>query len=168
MQPYSVVGKRILRIDGSVKATGEAKFTVDVVLPGTLYGKILRSPYPHAKILSIDTGKAETLPGVKAVITGKDTGVVRFSFIDTPRYPADQYPGIPIFSLFDHAAGPQGFASDVTCVSEVEDDTARNRQSMDENLQKGRSNCRDCSTLGWTNITPDYGPMIPVQQAIVV
>lgn len=92
MQQYSVVGKRIPRVDGSVKATGEAKFTVDVVLPGMLYGKVLRSPYPHAKILSIDTSKAEALPGVKAVITGKDTGIVRFSFIDTPRYPADQCP----------------------------------------------------------------------------
>jgi len=92
MQQYSVVGKSIPRVDGSLKATGEAKFTVDVVLPGMLYGKILRSPYPHAKILSIDTSKAEVLPGVKAVITGKDTGIVRFSFIDTPRYPADQCP----------------------------------------------------------------------------
>lgn len=92
MPQYSVVGKSIPRVDGSLKATGEAKFTVDIALPGMLYGKILRSPYPHAKILSIDTSKAEALPGVKAVITGKDTGEVRFSFIDTPRYPADQCP----------------------------------------------------------------------------
>ncbi len=92
MQQYSVVGKSIPRVDGSLKATGEAKFTVDIALPGMLYGKILRSPYPHAKILSIDTSKAEALPGVKAVITGKDSGEVRFSFIDTPRYPADQCP----------------------------------------------------------------------------
>lgn len=92
MQQYSVVGKPIPRVDGSLKATGEAKFTVDIALPGMLYGKILRSPYPHARILSIDTSKAEALPGVKAVITGKDTGEVRFSFIDTPRYPADQCP----------------------------------------------------------------------------
>jgi len=92
MPQYSVVGKPIPRVDGSLKASGEAKFTVDIVLPGMLYGKILRSPYPHARILNIDTTKAEALPGVKAVITGKDTGVVRFSFIDTPRYPADQCP----------------------------------------------------------------------------
>ncbi len=92
MQQYSVVGKRIPRVDGGVKVTGEAQFTADVVLPKMLYGKILRSPYPHAKILSIDTTEAEALPGVKVVISGKDTGVVRFSFIDTPRYPADQCP----------------------------------------------------------------------------
>ncbi len=92
MQEYSVVGKPVPRVDGSVKATGEAKFTVDVVLPKMLYGKILRSPYPHAKIVNINTDKAEALPGVKAVVTGKDSGVVRFSFLDTPRYPADQCP----------------------------------------------------------------------------
>ena len=92
MQQYSVVGKSIPRLDGRVKATGEAKFAVDVVLPGMLYGKILRSPYPHAKIVNIDTSKAEALPGVKAVISGKDTGVVRFGFIDTPRYPVEQCP----------------------------------------------------------------------------
>ena len=73
------------RVDGRIKATGEAKFTVDLTLPGMLYARSLRSPYPHARILNIDTGKAETLPGVKAVITGKDVGVVRFGCIDTPR-----------------------------------------------------------------------------------
>jgi 4-hydroxybenzoyl-CoA reductase subunit alpha len=92
MQQYNVVGKPIPRVDGSPKATGEAKFTVDIVLPGILHGKILRSPYPHAKILKTDISKAVSLPGVKAVITGRDTGEVRFSFIDTPRYPADQCP----------------------------------------------------------------------------
>lgn len=89
---HRVVGKRIPRVDANVKATGQAEFAVDVVLPRMLHGKILRSPYPHARILSIDTSRAETMPGVKAVITGKDTGVVRFSFLDTPRYPADQSP----------------------------------------------------------------------------
>jgi len=89
---HSAVGKRVPRVDGSLKATGEARFTVDIALPNMLHGKILRSPYPHARIISIDTSKAEALPGVKAVITGRDTGIVRFSFIDTPRYPADQCP----------------------------------------------------------------------------
>jgi CO/xanthine dehydrogenase Mo-binding subunit len=92
MQSYSVVGKGLLRVDGRVKATGEARYTFDLVLPGMLYGRILRSPYPHAKILNIDTRKAEALLGVKAVITGKDIGAVRFGCIDTPRYPADQSP----------------------------------------------------------------------------
>ncbi len=92
MQQYSVVGKPLPRIDGKIKATGEAKFTDDLVLPGMLCGKILRSPYPHARIVNIDTSQARALPGVRAVITGNDVGVVRFSFLDTPRYPADQCP----------------------------------------------------------------------------
>ena len=69
MEKYSVVGKSLPRMDAAVKATGEAKFTADLALPRTLYGKILRSPYPHARILKIDTTKAERLLGVKAVIT---------------------------------------------------------------------------------------------------
>ena len=92
MKEYSVVGKPLRRVDGKVKVTGEAQFAVDIKLPNMLHGKILRSPHAHAKIIGIDTNKAESLPGVKAVITGRDTGPVRFGFVDTPRYPADQYP----------------------------------------------------------------------------
>ena len=77
MEKYSVIGKRLPRVDGVVKATGEAKYTADMVLPRMLYGKVLRSPYPHAKIVHIDTSRAERLPGVKAVITGKDTPGIR-------------------------------------------------------------------------------------------
>ena len=55
------------------KVTGRATYTFDVKLPGMLYGKILRSPHPHAKIIKIDFSKALELPGVKAVVTGKDT-----------------------------------------------------------------------------------------------
>ncbi len=73
MSKYSVIGKRVRRVDGPEKVTGNAKYTFDMVLPNMLYGKILRSPYPHAKILSIDTSAAEKLAGVKAIVTGKDT-----------------------------------------------------------------------------------------------
>lgn len=62
------LGKRIVRVDGPDKVTGRAKYTYDIRLPGMLYAKILRSPYPHARIRSIDTSRAEKLPGVKAVI----------------------------------------------------------------------------------------------------
>ena len=74
MEEYSVIGKRIPRIDGKIKVKGEAKYAADYEMPGTLWCKILRSPYPHAKILNIDTGRAERLPGVKGVLTGKDFG----------------------------------------------------------------------------------------------
>ena len=73
MQEYSVVGKRIPREDALVKITGKAEYSTDILLPGMLYGKILRSPYPHARILNIDTTKAGKLPGVKAVLTAKNT-----------------------------------------------------------------------------------------------
>jgi len=71
---YAVIGKATTNIDGFAKVTGQAQYTSDMVLPQMLYGKILRSPYPHAKILNIDTSKAEKLVGVKAVVTAKDTG----------------------------------------------------------------------------------------------
>ena len=70
---HSVIGKRVANVDGWEKVTGSAKYTVDMELPGMLYGKILRSPHAHAKIVGIDTRRAEQLPGVKIVLTGKDT-----------------------------------------------------------------------------------------------
>ena len=86
-----IIGKRVPRIDGPIKVTGEAKFTVDIQIPGMLCAKILRSPLPHARILNIDTSRAMKIPGVKAVITGQDAWDVRHGFVETPRYPADQY-----------------------------------------------------------------------------
>ena len=70
---YSVLNTRVHNVDGYAKVTGRATYTFDVKLPGMLYGKILRSPHPHARIISIDPTEALKLPGVKAVVTGKDT-----------------------------------------------------------------------------------------------
>ncbi|GAI22869.1 unnamed protein product, partial [marine sediment metagenome] len=92
MAEHSVVGKPVLRVDAKSKATGGAKYTTDIMLSRMLHAKILRSPYPHARIININTGKAEKLPGVEAIITGKDTSGIRFAFVDTPRYPADEHP----------------------------------------------------------------------------
>ena len=72
MENLKVVGKKIPKLDAPLKATGAAQYIQDIKLPGMLYGKILYSKYPHAKILKIDTSKAERLPGVKAVVTAKD------------------------------------------------------------------------------------------------
>jgi CO/xanthine dehydrogenase Mo-binding subunit len=66
------IGKRTIRPDGEDKVTGRAQYAADYSMPGQIYGKVLRSPHPHARILSIDTSKALALPGVKAVVTGKD------------------------------------------------------------------------------------------------
>jgi len=70
------VGQSVPRVDGVEKVTGAAKFLGDLVIPGMLHGKILRSSYPHARILSIDTSKAEALPGIAAVLTAADLGDV--------------------------------------------------------------------------------------------
>ena len=69
---FSVIGKSVPKIDAREKVTGKARYTGDLKVPGMLIGKILRSPHAHARILSIDTSKAEKLPGVEAVITAKD------------------------------------------------------------------------------------------------
>ena len=88
----SYVGQRIPRKDGPEKVTGRAKYTGDLQLSGMLVGRILRSPHPHARILNIDISRAEQLAGVKAVITAQDTAGIKHGFVETPRYPADQYP----------------------------------------------------------------------------
>jgi CO/xanthine dehydrogenase Mo-binding subunit len=86
------VGRRIPRKDGPDKVTGRARYAVDIQLPGMLIGRILRSPHPHARILSIDISRAQRLKGVMGVVTAEDTIGVKHGFIETPRYPADQYP----------------------------------------------------------------------------
>src|SRR5688572_4117452 len=73
MPDFDVIGQPLKRtIDGTDKVTGSAKYTADITLPGTLYGKTLKSPYPRARIVSIDKSEALALPGVHAVITGRD------------------------------------------------------------------------------------------------
>src|SRR5438128_3339930 len=70
---FSVVGQRVQRVEGYDKVTGESKYIADIALPGMLIGKILRSPYPHARILRIDTSRAERLRGLRAVVTAEDS-----------------------------------------------------------------------------------------------
>ena len=71
-QDFKSIGTRPLRPDGIDKVTGRARYGADIDLPGQLVGRVLRSPHAHAKIISIDTSKAEALAGVKAVITAND------------------------------------------------------------------------------------------------
>ena len=72
MTSYETIGQRTIREIDRDKVTGLAAFGDDVTLPGTLHGLVLRSPYAHAKILSIDTRRALKVDGVKAVITNAD------------------------------------------------------------------------------------------------
>lgn len=71
-QNYKIIGKPESRVDALGKVTGKAKFAEDYNVAHQLYGKVLRAKHPHAKILKIDTSKAEKLPGVEAVLTAKD------------------------------------------------------------------------------------------------
>lgn len=71
--PFKVVGHRVRQMDGAEKASGSALYAEDLRLEGLLYGKILRSPYPHAKIVNIDAEKTRSLPGVVCVITAANT-----------------------------------------------------------------------------------------------
>ena len=79
---YKVIGTRPIRHDGLEKVIGSAKYGADTQLAGMLHGKVLRSPYAHARIRSIDTGKAEALPGVTAVVTAKDFPIIGDQAID--------------------------------------------------------------------------------------
>ena len=72
MSEYTVLGKRVTRVDALEKVTGAAQYGGDVHLPGMLHGKFVRSAHPHAKILNIDTSEAEKLPGVRAIVTQDD------------------------------------------------------------------------------------------------
>lgn len=82
-----LIGTRMPRVDSEPKVRGEAQFTADIKLPRMLHAKVLRSPYPHAVIKSLDTSAARALPGVKAVISGQDTAGVKWGVF---RYTRDQ------------------------------------------------------------------------------
>lgn len=85
MKDFDVISTRAHRIDTPDKATGKAIFVDDLSRPGMLYGALLQSPHAHANILSIDTSKAEALPGVKAVITHKEAGTIPYG-VSPARY----------------------------------------------------------------------------------
>ncbi|HEU5464903.1 MAG TPA: molybdopterin cofactor-binding domain-containing protein, partial [Candidatus Binatia bacterium] len=69
---YRVVGKSVPRVEGAEKVTGKTRYAADIDIPGALWAKLLRSPLPHARILSLNTSKAAQLRGVYAVISGAD------------------------------------------------------------------------------------------------
>ena len=79
---YKILGTRPMRHDAYDKVTGAAKFGADINMPGMLHGKVLRSPYSHARIRSIDTSKAEALPGVLAVATSADFPILKSRPLD--------------------------------------------------------------------------------------
>ena len=83
-----LIGSPMRKVEGLDKSTGRAVYTDDIVFPGMLHGKILRSPHAHARILAIDTSEAEALDGVHAVVTGRDMATTYGIIPWTP----DEYP----------------------------------------------------------------------------
>lgn len=88
---YSAVGRwDVYRVEGYAKASGQARFTNDILLPDMLWAKYLRSPYAHARIVSLDTSKAEALPGVKAIIRYDDPEAAKIPLLDEAFYEGDR------------------------------------------------------------------------------
>ncbi len=109
MTDSTIIGTRANRIDTPDKATGKAVFVDDISRPDMLFGALVQSPHAHAKILSIDTSKAQSLPGVKAVITARDTGSVKYGVsparydetvfaVDKVRYVGDEIAAVAALS----------------------------------------------------------------------
>src|SRR6266851_5508152 len=78
---FTIIGQPLPKIDAWAKVTGETRYADDLVLPRMAYAKLLRSPHPHARIVSIDTERARALPGVLGVITGHDLPPVKFGIL---------------------------------------------------------------------------------------
>jgi len=101
-QDLKYVGQSVERYDGLVKATGRARYTSDVQLPGMLYAKFVNATVPHGKVLSIDTSAAEKYPGVKAVHVIQSVlgnAVLRNPALDQAKYPVVRYAGQPVAAV---------------------------------------------------------------------
>jgi xanthine dehydrogenase YagR molybdenum-binding subunit len=89
--PHSTIGTSVKRLDGPEKVTGRAKYTFDINRPGMLYGRIVRSPHPHARIVSIDMSAAQKAPGVKATLVWRDPANAQRN---TVMYQGDEIAGV--------------------------------------------------------------------------
>lgn len=120
-QTINPVGKSVPRVDAFDKVTGAAQFTDDLQFgPGLLYGRAVRSPYPHARIKRVDASKALELPGVKAVVTGADTpGFIGLYLKDRHVFCTDRarYVGDPVAGV---VAASEEIAEEAARLVEVE------------------------------------------------
>ncbi len=132
------VGAPIGRSDGPDKVTGRGHYSLDVTLPGTLWCKILRSPYPHARIISINASAALALPGVHAVLTPDDVHGIRMGkrLIDEPllTYDAARYIGDKIAAV---AAEDEDIAEQALALINVEYEELPAAATMNEALAAG-------------------------------
>jgi CO/xanthine dehydrogenase Mo-binding subunit len=116
---FNIVGKRVVRSDSLAKVTGEARYTADLKFPNMLVAKVLRSPYPHAKILTIDYSKALKVPGVKAAVSGFDSYGIKWGVF---RYTQDH--------AMLHTDKVRYIGEDVAAVAAVDEETALEALSL--------------------------------------
>ena len=119
-EQFECVGTSPPRLDVKSKVTGRATFIEDMQFRGMLYGKVLRSKYPHATILSIDTSKAETLLGVKGVVVGSELPFLHGEALrDRPLLARDRvrYLGEPVAAV---AAVSEAIAEEAAELIQVE------------------------------------------------
>src|SRR5688572_9234798 len=150
LQAYNVIGRSEARLDGEDKATGSAVYTVDLELPGMAHGKILRSPYPHARMVRADGSQAEKLPGVYAVITRDDQrrlGMFGAAYKDQTIVAVDKvrYVGDPVAAV---AAIDEATAEEALSRIEVEYEELPAVTSIDEALAPGAPLVHDTSSRG--------------------
>ena len=155
-----IVGQAKLRSDGEEKVTGNAIYTVDVKLPGMAHGKILRSPYAHARITRIDASKAERLPGVFAVITRKDQtslGMFGAAYKDQTIVAIDKarYAGDPVAAV---AAVDEATAEQALELFEVDYEELPAVTNLDEALAPGAPLVHDAAASGGEMMGQRYEP----------
>ena len=145
-----VLGKPRRRVDGRAKVTGQTRFADDIVLPRMLHMKLLRSPYPHAKIDSIDSSKATSYPGVHLVLTGKDFpvsfGILPVTQDEYPLAPEHvRYVGDPVAAV---VAKDEQTAAEALDLIEVEYRILDTIASPEEALAKAEPRIHAYSELG--------------------
>ncbi len=147
---YNVVGRPEARLDGADKVTGKAVYTVDIQLPGMAHGKILRSPYAHARIKRVDGRSAEALPGVYAVISRDDQrglGMFGAAYKDQTIVAIDKvrYVGDPVAAV---AAVDEATAEEALSLIDVEYEELQAVTSIEEALAPGAPLVHDSSSSG--------------------
>ena len=138
MEQYRVIGFPVERVDGVEMVSGKSLYAVDVKLPGMLWGKVLRSPIAHGRVLRVDVEKARKCPGVQAVITSGDVPHQRYGFAvkDQTMFALDKvcYMGGPVAAV---AATDEEAVQEALGIIEVEYDELPAVFDMEEALRDG-------------------------------
>ncbi|HEY3229489.1 MAG TPA: molybdopterin cofactor-binding domain-containing protein, partial [Roseiflexaceae bacterium] len=149
-ETFSVIGAPLPKVDAIGKVTGRTLYADDLMLPRMLYGKLLRSPHPHARILAIDTSRALELPGVLAVITGADLpqkfGILPSSQDEHALAPDKvRYVGDPVATV---AAIDPDIAEQAVKLIEVEYEVLPALMSIEEALAHPETQINDDARVG--------------------